>query len=497
MREFLFGLETTLQTGLQAQLREKLVSAILGGQLPPRTRLPSSRRLASDLGISRNTVTLAYQSLIDDGFLIAAERSGYFVAESLPDVPRPEALAPAQRQVDWSGRFRIRPTGQENIYKPANWPDYDYPFIYGQVDHKHFPVAEWRDCARRALGRQWFDAWTSDHHTRDDPALVEQMRTRLLPRRGIMANEDEILVTMGAQHALYLLASLLVRPQTLVGLEDPGYPDVRNIFRLRTERVRPLPVDGEGLSLEDGLADCDLVYVTPSHQVPTTVTMSEQRRTRLLEKAASDDLLIIEDDYEAETNFVTAPSPALKSLDREGRVIYVGSLSKTLFPGLRLGYLVAAPELIREARALRRLMLRHPPYYSQRTTALFLALGHHDALNMRLRRAYGRRWSEMGRALDAHLPQARRPRTFGGSSVWIEGPEGLDAERLAGAALQAGVLLEPGHIYFAKHPAPRNFFRLGFSSIEADKIEPGIARIAALIQEQLGGPRSGAARAAE
>ncbi len=495
MRDILFGLETTLQTGLQAQLREKLVSAIVGGQLPAGTRLPSSRHLAADLGISRNTVTLAYQSLIDDGFLLARERSGYFVADSVPEPAQPERPPPAGRRVAWQGRFRIRPSGQRNIAKPENWPDYEFPFIYGQVDHKHFPVAEWRDCARRAMGRQWFDAWTSDHHTKDDPALVEQMRTRLLPRRGIMANEDEILITMGAQHALYLLASLLVRPDTAVGLEDPGYPDVRNIFRLRSERVRPIPVDEEGLVVGPDLAACDLVYVTPSHQVPTTVTMTERRRTQLLERAAADDLLIIEDDYEAETNFVSAPSPALKSLDREGRVIYVGSLSKTLFPGLRLGYLVGDPELIREARALRRLMLRHPPYFSQRTTALFLALGHHDALNMRLRRVYDRRWQEMGRALERHLPDTRRPRALGGSSVWIEGPAGLDANRLAADALAAGIILEPGGVYFAQTPAPRHCFRLGFSSIEAEKIAPGIERIAGLIAAQLadGAPARGAA----
>jgi GntR family transcriptional regulator/MocR family aminotransferase len=356
-----------------------------------------------------------------------------------------------------------------------------YPFIYGQVDQKLFPIAEWRDCSRLALGRKWLDEWAADHHAADDPLLIEQIRTRLLPRRGVMAGPDEVLVTLGAQNALYLLASLLAGPGKRVAMENPGYPDVRNIFALAAADVVAVPVDDHGLVVDDRLSAADIVYATPSHQAPTTVTMSEARRLALLERAQRHDFLVIEDDYEFETNFVSAPSPALKSLDREGRVIYVGSLSKTLFPGLRLGYLVGAPELIREARALRRLMVRHPPNNQQRTAALFLELGHHDALVMRLRRAYAERWREIGRALDRHLPAFRRAPSQGGSSVWIEGPADLDSDALAARALSHGLVVEPGSVFFADRPRPRNYLRLGFSSIETKRIEPGIALLARLL----------------
>jgi len=483
MSDLLFRLHPSSESGLQAQLREKLVAAILDGQIPKNERLPSSRQLAKSLGISRNTVTLAYQSLIDDGFLVSRERSGTFVNNNLATETtrvshrsdRPETPVP---QREWASRFRVRPSAQENIAKPINWPDYAFPFIYGQVDEALFPIAEWRECSRRALGRQWLDGWTADHHANDDAMLVEQIRTRLLPRRGIMAHENEILITLGAQHALYLLASLLVKRDTIVGLENPGYPDVRNIFELRTDRIKALPVDDDGLQIVPEMQDCDMVYVTPSHHAPTTVTMPETRRLQLLEMAAKNDSIIVEDDYEFETNFLSAPSPALKSLDREGRVLYVGSMSKTLFPGLRLGYLVGDAELIREARALRRLMVRHPPNLNQRTAAHFIALGHHDSLLSRLRRAYGRRWDTIREAMSENLPECRMAPSNGGSSIWVEGPKDCDATALSVAALQRGVVMEPGHIYFSQSPAPRNRFRLGFSSIDSASIPAGIAAIA-------------------
>jgi len=243
-------------------------------------------------------------------------------------------------------------------------------------------------------------------------------------------------------------------------------------------------VDEHGLVVDQRLAMCDYLYVTPSHQAPTTVTLPMERRQRLLDMSARDDFLIIEDDYESESNYESAPIPALKSLDRNGRVIYVGSLSKTLAPGFRLGYLVGSPELIREARALRRLMVRHPPANNQRTIALFLALGHHDALISRLNRAYKERWQIMREALDRHLPQSSRMPVFGGTCYWVKGPPELDATALSLSAREHGILIEPGEVFFMQPDAPTNYFRLGFSYIGTDRIEPGIAELARLIEQQ-------------
>ena len=489
MRDSLFSLAASDQTSLQSRVREMMVAAILNEQLPYDEPVPSSRRLAKTLGVSRNTVVLAYQALVDDGYLIARQRSGYFVnaqmLEGKPERTRPQGPAALRERVDWTHRLRVRPSHQENLRKPKNWQSFDYPFIYGQVDQDLFPMSDWRECSRQALGRRWLDAWTGDAREDHDPMLVEQVRTRILPRRGIMASEDEILITLGAQNALYMLASLFVSPATTVGMEDPGYPDIRNTFLLRTDRVRTLPVDDGGLPVDDRLNECELVFVTPSHQFPSTVTMPIERRVRLLERAVKQDFLIIEDDYEFETNYSSAPCPALKSLDRNDRVLYVGSFSKTLFPGLRLGFLVAPAPIIKEARALRRLMIRHPPSNNQRTAALFLALGHHDALIHRLHRAYHARWTAMGEALHRHLPDSSTVPGFGGTSYWVKGPPDLDAEALAERALAHSMIIEPGRIYFNGTDAPRNYFRLGFSSIDSTKIEPGIRLLARLIHEQV------------
>ena len=478
MRDWLVHIRRNEHASLQTQIREALVSGILDGQLTRDEPIPSTRKMAKSLGVSRNTVVLAYQGLLDDGYLVARERSGYYVAEKALETAVPQKPQQKPRAVssglDWSKRLMIGPAAQANVSKPLDWQSYAYPFIYGQVDHNLFPLAEWRDCARQALGKKWLGSWTNDTWAFDDPLLVEQIRRRILPRRGIIANDNEILVTLGAQNALYILTSLLVGPKTAVAMEEPGYPDVRNIFNLKTTNVALIPVGAKGLTLPDEINAADVVFTTPSHQFPTTVTMPLERRMELLKRAAKHNFVIIEDDYEFETNYVNEPCPALKSLDDEGRVIYVGSLSKTLFPGLRLGFLVGPKDLVAEARALRRLMVRHAPNNNQRTAALFLSLGHHDTLIRRLHRAYRTRWEIMGEALKQFMPDAARVPSFGGTSFWVKGPAQLDSDVLGRTAAAKGILIEPGRITFGAVNAPRNFYRLAFSSIDESKIEPGV-----------------------
>jgi GntR family transcriptional regulator/MocR family aminotransferase len=470
---------------LQGQIREMLVGAILDGQLPAGVPLPSSREMAEQLGVARNTVVLAYQQLSDEGYLVSRQRSGHFVnAQMLAGRLRaaPPARAPAEPGPDWGARFRVRPTQQRNIVKPADWQKHPYPFLYGQYDATLFPTADWRECCIKALSVLDIRDWAPDLIARDDESLVQQIRTRVLPRRGVWAGADEVVITMGAQQALYLVADLLMHGQTRVGIEDPGYPDARNIFANRRANLRALAVDGEGLVVDDQLRGLDLVYATPSHQCPTSVTMPLQRREALLRMAEEHDFVVIEDDYESENRFDGEPTPALKSLDRGNRVIYIGSLSKTLAPGLRLGYVVGPAELIAELRALRRLMLRHPVTYIQRAFALFLSLGHHDALLRRLADAQRERARLLLDAMARELPECSVTPLSGGASCWVRLPEGAQAEDVARSAHAHGVLVEPGDVFFRDSPAPGAFIRMGFSATPAAAVEPGVRELAKVVR---------------
>lgn len=458
------------------------MEAIASGQLRAGEAVPSTRTMARQLAVSRNTVTLAYQALVAEGFLAARERSGFYVDELAAEgmVASPDVRQSAEGSLDWDRRI-VKSLGQERfIHRPEHWQRAKYPFIYGQIDRDIFPIAEWRDCVRQAMGKRWMDAWTQDHYGSDDPLLLEQIAQRLLPRRGIAAAPENILVTLGAQNALYLIAALLVGQETRCIVEDPGYPDLRNMLALRSGEVAPGRVDDKGLIVDERLAAADLVFSTPSHQYPTTVTMPIERREALLDLAGRSDFVVVEDDYEFETNYQGPPRPALKSLDGEGRVIYVGSLSKSLMPGLRLGFIVADARLIEKLRILRRLMLRHPPGNNQRATALFMVNGHYDMLVRRIHRVYRGRWEAMRAALDDHLPGWAETPGFGGSSFWLTAPGALDSGALAEKAFADGVLIEPGQAFFFSPEQGARSFRLGFSSIPEDKIAAGIERLAQL-----------------
>jgi len=465
---------------LQAQIRQAIVSAILDRQIAASMPLPSCRVLAEKLGVARGTVVLAFQQLVDQGFLIARERRGHFVnPEVLATPAKPQQKTPDQAgEIDWKARRRVAASDMPSGSRRDDWIKSSYPFVYGQFDPALFPTAEWRECNRMALAVLEIRNWAADMIDRDDPLLIEQIQARLLPRRGIFASPDEIIVTLGAQNALYMLATLLMTKGSMVAMEEPGYPDARSIFRLAGADIHPTPVDEAGIVTSAIPAKPGFVFVTPSHHCPTMVPLSDERRQDLLDRASRYDQIVIEDGYDSQL-LDEAPQQALKSVDRSGRVIYVGSFSKTLAPGLRLGYIVASADLIAELRALRRFMLRHPPANNQRAVALFLSLGHHEALVRRLSTAFEERRKLLVRTVSTYLPEWRPTDAAGGTSLWVEGPRGLDARELAETARARSVIIEPGDRFFDRVDTPSRFMRLGFSSIPLQHIEPGIRELAA------------------
>ncbi len=480
-----FFLDPETSGTLQARVQQMVAQGILSGRFHAGERLPSSRKLAQHLGVSRITVTLAYTELVADDYLTSRGRSGYFVSENAPEPPKFTVQSALDSTVDWTRVIGPKHSPSLGMEKPANWATYRFPFIYGQADETLFDNANWRLCALKALGKRDFSALTADYYDGDDPQLVDFIARQTLPRRGILASPNEILVTMGAQNALWLTAQVLLNARRVAAVEDPCYPALRNILEQARCQLASVPVDANGLRPDDLPAGTDVVFTTPSHHCPTGATMPLARRMALLKKAEAENFLVVEDDYEFEMSFGNAPSPSLKSLDRNGRVIYVGSFSKSLFPGLRLGYLVGPAPFIKEARALRASVLRHPPGHIQRTVSYYLSLGHYDALVRRMGRAFGERRDVMNAAIRAEGLTIVGQGSNGGSSVWLRAPDGVDTSTLAKTLQAYGVLIEPGAPFFAAENPPKEFFRLAYSSIPVARIPEGIALIAKAIRASL------------
>ncbi len=463
---------------LQARLQQTIAQGILSGQFRKGEKLPSTRKLASHLGISRITVTLAYTELLASDYLMSKDRSGYYVSDTAPETPPFEAKTQVPDRVDWSRAIGQRYAEGDPINKPQDWARYKYRFIYGQSDPTLFDHANWRLCAIRALGAKDFNALTSDHFDRDDPMLLEFIARHTLPRRGIFAQEDQILVTLGAQNALWLASQVLLTQRRTAVIENPCYPALLEILNQSRCHIHPVDVDARGMVPDEVPDNASVIFTTPSHQCPTNHTMPLDRRKALLDRAANLDALIVEDDYEFEIANTTTPSPALKSLDADGRVIYVGSFSKSLFPGLRLGYLVGSAPFIREARALRASVLRHPPGHIQRTAAYFLSLGYYDSQIKRTARTYRVRRETLINAIEKYNLTIDGPAPSGGSSVWMKAPDHVETADLAHRLQNRSVLIEPGTAFFPNLAPSASHFRLAYSSISQEHIETGISLIA-------------------
>jgi GntR family transcriptional regulator/MocR family aminotransferase len=473
---------------LQNQSRQKLVDGILNGTFPPGMKLPSSRKLATQLEVARNTVVAAYQQLIADGYLVTRQRSGIFVSEEILEsrvgyggdvLPEDDAASTV-----WDKRIKRLDIGAPVTAQDLpHWNQYPYPFIDGKFDSTLFPLAEWREASRLALSVADVRDWSAGSGDADDPMLIDEIRSKILTRRGIQVRSDEILVTMGAQNSLYLISQVLADRGVTVAIEEPGNSEMRYLLRRAGAKIVPQPVDDEGMIVDEALNDCDVAYVTPSHQIPTAVVMSQQRRKEVIAAATRNDMLIIEDDYECEINYLDQPQPALRGMDDTGRIIYVSSFSKVLAPGLRLGFIVADAQFIRRARAMRRTMINHPPLNNQRAAAFFLSLGHYDSLMTRLGRLFQERRLALRDALTwlRVVPMEISPEV-GGTTYWVRTSDDFDVGALAKSAAQRGILIEPVRHYYAHEDNAENCFRMGVTSIDIERIRPGVTRLVEVIR---------------
>ncbi|RDH74034.1 PLP-dependent aminotransferase family protein [Mycolicibacterium moriokaense] len=472
---------------LYQQVRRAIEHGIASGVFDAAHRLPSSRELAIELAVSRNTINLAYQELIAEGFVRSHERSGMFVNPEMLDAAASETR-PTVPRIDWAGKIRPQPdAGIPEIEKSSDWSRYPYPFLAGQVDIRSFPARAWVRCLRDALYHPHAYASLQDSVAADDPLLIDMIRQQLLPPRGIEAAPDEILVTVGSQQGLDLVGRLLLGPGHRVAIENPGYLDARHIFVRTGATVSGIDVDEHGIRPPETLAGTDLIYLTPSHHHPTNVTLGVDRRRRLLALAAESGTVVVEDDYDSEFRYHGSPSPALKSLDTSGDAIYLGTFSKFLAPGLRLGYLVAPADVVRELRHVRRYVLRHPPGHTQRALGLLIDSGNYHRALRHHRTQMKRKWERLVAAVHRYLPFPTEHFPPGGVSLWVTGPEELDCRKLVPAAQRRGVLVERGDIFYMQDNPPRNMIRIGYGAINLGAIEPGVALLGQACAEVLSG----------
>jgi len=389
--------------------------------------VPSTRELARDLRVSRNTVVRAYERLTDEGYLEALPRRGFIVSKS---------LAQGNRSLARPRRSAIRFPDQESRGLSA-----PRPFRPCQPDVRLFPLAEWnRTRARivRANGPSLLNY--QSHLPLGLPALRKTVADYVRERRGVRCEWEQVAITSGSQQALFLLAQLLLRPRSRVLMEDPGYRGAHLAWDWARASVRPVEVDGEGINISASRARAaELIYVTPSRQFPTGSYLSLPRRLALIELAVRLKALIIEDDYDSEFRYSLPPLPSLQSLDSFGRVIYVGSMSKVLFPSLRIGYLVLPTSLVDGFAALRSASDDHGPVIEQATLAEFIDCGAFTRHLRRSRRVYEER---LGCFLDGAsrlgLP-LEFPHTDGGMNVAGFLDHRADDRKVAAELLENGL----------------------------------------------------------
>ncbi|MFT4294080.1 MAG: PLP-dependent aminotransferase family protein [Micropruina sp.] len=461
-------------------VRHVLEQELAEGRFRPNRPLPPSRRLAERFEVSRTTIDTALQQLVARGQLVSRPRRGYFPVTVAAAV-QPAGERTDAARVSWADHLVARPDPWAG--RAPRLPDhrgYPYPFLPGQPEQGSFPVRAWLRAAARAFDGDQDGQATRDAGDGDDPGLRRAIVEEVLLPRGIAARPEEVLITNGAQQALALIARILIGAGTRVAMENPGYVDAARIFRNAGAEISLLPVGRQGVRLPER-PDFSLLYLTPSHQHPTNVTMPMRRRRAVVEAAAANDLIVIEDDFDSEIRFRGEPQTPLRALDGTGRVIHVGTFSKILAPALRLGYVVADAELIEQLRHARYLSIKHPSGVEQRTLALFIASGDFARQVARQRAALRAKWEVATEILGSDFPWPDQVLPGGGAGLWLTGPAGYDTTALLDRARRRGVLFQPGEGFFLDAPAPTHHLRLGLSAIPLDRVRPGMQRLIEVI----------------
>lgn len=477
-------LDPTSGTPLHRQIYEGVRHAILSGGLAPGTRLASTRSTAADLTVSRTTVTSAFAQLMAEGYLVGRVGSGTRVSDALPDPPM-LADAPRVSAARTGTQRTLLP--RRRLDDPGFGPPSEAarPLWPANPCVAAFPTREW---ARR-LAREWGSSATCHLEyggPQGDRRLRDAIAAYVARARGVRCVRDQVVIVSGAQQAFFLCAHLLLDSSDSVWMEDPGYPFARRALESTGARIVPVPIDACGLDVMSGLQrqpKPKLVYVTPSHQCPLGVAMTVARRLELLQFARRANAWVLEDDYDSEYRYRSRPLPALQSLDRDDRVIYVGSFSKTLLPSVRLGFLVLPAQLVETFANARTVIDRHSPSVEQAVLATFISDGSFERHIRRMRAMYMERRDVLLQSLrdemrgDIQVSDADAGLYVTG---WLR--QGVSEKAVVAAAAERGVDTLPISSFYQRPPV-RGGLVLGYGAYPPAAIRDAVERLADAVRE--------------
>ena len=479
------SIDATSDEPLYRQLYFAIREAILSGRLKPGQRLPASRSLAADLKLSRNTVVTAFDQLVAEGYIDGRTGAGTYVSSTLPEELLNARMAGNGKA---SHKSRRRGPSKRGAYlasiggRGATRPR---AFSPGLPELVEFPFEEWG----RLLGRRWRRPPRS-FLVGNDPIGYAPLRnaiaTYLGAARAVRCSPDQVIIVSGAQQALDLTARVLIDPGDTVWMEEPGFHGMRGALLAAGAKLAPVPVDDEGLSVTAGqeiAPEARLACVSPSHQYPLGITMSLPRRLELLEWARVADAFILEDDYDSEYRYRGRPLAALQGLDEEGRVIYIGTMSKVMFPGLRIGYMVVPDDLVDAFRAVRILIDTHPSSIAQAALADFITEGFLSAHIRRMRSLYEERQQSLIKSVSAHLGGilSIEPQDAGMHLLGMLDDRFTDIE-FAKRAGDSGIQAPALSAFYDTSPK-QNGFLLGYAGVDEKEINDGTKALAAVFAD--------------
>ncbi|MGA7924914.1 MAG: PLP-dependent aminotransferase family protein [Candidatus Sulfotelmatobacter sp.] len=479
------------QLPLHRQVYDRYRAAILDGSLRPSQRVPSTRTLASELGVSRTPVVDAYAQLLAEGYFESRVGHGTVVSRSLTAQVRGSEASSSRCASPRLGR-RPRALRARNLEPVQTGPRQrgHGAFCCGRVPFEHIPLKVWNRLITRhcrstcATSLDYGDPMGSRN-------LREAIAVYLRTARGVRCDTDQIMIVCGSLHALEISTRALLEPGSRVWVEEPGYPFARNTLALHGCQIVPVPVDGQGLVVNVGIKKCrkaQAALVTPSHQMPLGVTMSATRRLQLLEWAENSGAWIIEDDYDSEYRYEGMPIASLQGLDRNFRVLYTGTFSKVLFPSLRLGYLVLPPDLIETFQEVRMAMDTFSPAFYQEVLADFIREGHFSRHIRRMRSLYAERRMTLIECLRQELGLTGEVSGAHAGTYLVLTLNGISERAITERAAGRGLWLLPLSPFYASKPS-RQGLVLGYGSTPLEEIPKAVRKLREVLAGSVAGTR--------